>query len=81
MSHAEPAPTRRASLAELDAAIVRAEGRLAWRHMVLGLRTAAGLDTRRAEAKLRRARDRLAALRERRSLALVCRRTWAEGYV
>jgi hypothetical protein len=76
MPHAE----LRSGLAELDAAIARAEGRLAWRHLVLGLRAAAGLDTRRAEVKLRRARDRLAALREQRSLSLLCRRGWARGY-
>jgi hypothetical protein len=65
------------SLAELEAAIARAELRLARRHHVLVLRGAAGLDTTRAEAKLRRARERLTALRERRSLSLLCRRTWA----
>ena len=81
MRHAVRTLALRPSLAELDAAIARAEGRLAWRHLVLALRTAAGLDTTRAEAKLRRARDRLAALREQRSLFLVCRwRAWAEGY-
>ena len=81
MPHAAAVPARWPSLAELDAAIARAEGRLAWRHLVLALRAAAGLDTTRAEAKLRRARDRLAALREQRSLFLVCRwRARAEGF-
>ena len=41
---------------------------------------AAGLDKTRAEVKLCRARDRLAALREQRSLSFLCRRAWAEGY-
>src|SRR5215207_4292202 len=49
-------PIARSSLAELEAAIARAEIRLARRHLVLVLRAAAGLDTTRAEAKLRRAR-------------------------
>jgi hypothetical protein len=53
---------------------------LARRHLVLVLRAAAGLDTTRAETKLRRARERLTALRERRFLSLLCRRTWAGGY-
>jgi hypothetical protein len=80
MPHAEPASIRWASLDQLDATIARAEGRLVWRHLILGLRAAAGLDTRRAEAKARRARDRLTALREQRSLSLVCRRAGARGY-
>ena len=49
-------PIARSSLAELEAAIARAEIRLARRHLALVLRAAAGLDTTRAEAKLRRAR-------------------------
>jgi len=80
MPHAALTPARRSSLAELDAAVARAEGRLVWRRLALAIRTAAGMDTTRAKAKLRRARDRLAALREQRSLSLVCRRAWAEGY-
>ena len=81
MPHAVLTLTRRPNLAELDAAIARAEWRLARRRLALALRTAAGLDTTRAEAELRRARDRLAALREQRSLFLVCRwRARAEGY-
>jgi hypothetical protein len=75
------APVCWSSLAEIDAAVARAEGRLAWRRLVLGLRVAAGLDTRRAAAKARRAGDRLAALREQRSLSLVCRRAAAQGYI
>jgi hypothetical protein len=71
-------PIVRSSLAELEAAIALAELRLARRHLVL--RAAAGLDTTRAKAKLRRASERLAALRERRSLSLLCRRAWAGGY-
>jgi hypothetical protein len=73
-------PIIRSSLADLEAAIARAELRLAWRHLVLALRAAAGLDTVRPKTKLRRARDRLAALREQRSLFLFCRRRRAEGY-
>ena len=82
MPHAALTPARRSSLAELDAAIARAEGRLAWRRLILALRAAAGLDATRAAAKLRRARDRLAALREQRSLFLLCRRrarSWGYG--
>ena len=41
---------------------------------------AAGPDKTRAEVKLCRARDRLAALREQRSLSFLRRRAWAEGY-
>ena len=41
---------------------------------------AAGLDKTRAEVKLCPARDRLAALREQRSLSFLCRRACAEGY-
>jgi hypothetical protein len=80
MSHAVLALARQPNLAELDAAIARAEWRLARRRLVLALRAAAGLDMTRAEAKLRRARDRLAGLREQRSLSLACRRGWARGY-
>ena len=80
MSHAAPTLARRPDLAELDAAIARAGWRLARRRLVLALRAVAGLDTARAEAKLHRARDRLDALREQRSLALLCRRGWARGY-
>ena len=68
MPHAAPPLARRPDLAELDAAIARAEWRLARRRLALALRAAAGLDTTRAEARLHRARDRLDALRERRSL-------------
>jgi hypothetical protein len=67
-------PVVQHSLAELEAAIVRAELRLVRRHLVLVLRAATGLDTTRAEAKLRRAREWLAALQEQRSLSLLCRR-------
>ena len=80
MPRAAAMPARWPSLAELDAAIARAGWRLARRRLVLALREAAGLDTTRAQAKLRRARDRLAGLREQRSLSLACRRGWARGY-
>jgi hypothetical protein len=81
MTRAAVMPARWSSLAEIDTAIARAEWRLARRRLALALRAVAGLDTTRAEAKLRRARDRLAGLREQRSLSLACWRGWARGYV
>ena len=63
-------PARHLILAELDAAIGNAAGRLRWRRLVLRIRTVAGWDTIRAKALLRRAEDRLTWLRADRRFLL-----------
>ena len=64
-------PARHLVLAELDAAIGNATGRLRWRRLVLGIRTVARRDTIRAEALLHRAENRLASLRDDRRFLLL----------